>query len=108
MEWTEEKFQPSLDPVGQETDETLALLTPNVMRVARRHFDCAALTGAELEDDGGSKSAYAHWEERIFQVWLFSVVLPSLLSANLNICRVVAVSEGEEFMPILLICWPDR
>ena len=35
---------------------------------AIRHFGCDTLAGAELEDDGGPGSAYAHWEERIFQV----------------------------------------
>lgn len=61
---TPEKFQPSYDATG----ETWTLVTPNVRRVAREHFGCDTLTGGELEDDGGSSSALAHWEERIFQV----------------------------------------
>lgn len=66
VEWTPEIFKPSYDPDGK--NETLALLTPNVLRVAREHFGCDTLTGAELEDDGVGGSAYSHWEERVFQV----------------------------------------
>lgn len=65
---TPEKFQPSYDSAGYETAETMALVTPNVRRVAREHFGCDTLTGAELEDDGSGGSAFSHWEERIFQV----------------------------------------
>ena len=68
VEVTPEMFQPSYDKAGEKTDFTVALATPNMRRVAREHFGCDTLTGAELEDDGGSGSAYAHLEERIFQV----------------------------------------
>lgn len=73
LEWTEEKFSPSYEIPGLETPETLAVLTPNVMRVVREHFACATLTGAELEEDGGPGTIYSHWEERIYQVQ-FSVL----------------------------------
>lgn len=69
LELTDDKFEPNYenDP-GFESNETLAVLTPNVQRVVQEHFGCDTLTGAELEDDGGPGSAFSHWEERIFQV----------------------------------------
>lgn len=63
-----EKFDPNKERAGTMSNETLAVVTPNVARVVREHFACNTLAGAELEDDGGPGSAYAHWEERIFQV----------------------------------------
>lgn len=68
MEWTRDKFGPNFEPADERTNQTLALLTPNVLRVVREHLGCETLTGAELEDDWGSNTAFSHWEERIFQV----------------------------------------
>ena len=34
----------------------------------RRHFNCSALEGAELEDQGIDGTAITHWEKRIFEV----------------------------------------
>ncbi|KAI0240867.1 Leishmanolysin-like peptidase [Lamellibrachia satsuma] len=43
------------------------LVTPTVVREARRHFGCATLEGAELEDQGGSGTKISHWEKRVFE-----------------------------------------
>jgi Leishmanolysin len=53
------------------SDESAWIKSPNVLREVRDFFDCATLNGAELEDDGGSGSAFKHWETRIFQVRMF-------------------------------------
>ena len=34
------------------------------LAAARDHFDCQSLTGAEIEDEGGSGTAGSHWERR--------------------------------------------
>lgn len=44
------------------------MVTPKVREEARRHFNCSDLEGAELESQGGSGAAFAHWDERAFQV----------------------------------------
>lgn len=40
------------------------LITPKVVEAARKHFNCSTLIGVELEDQGGSGTAGAHWEAR--------------------------------------------
>ena len=37
------------------------IVTPSVVAVVRAHFNCPSLTGAELEDQGGSGTAGSHW-----------------------------------------------
>ena len=42
-----------------------ALVTsPAVLAVARQHFNCPALSGVPLEDNGGEGTANTHWEMR--------------------------------------------
>ncbi|XP_037027187.1 leishmanolysin-like peptidase isoform X1 [Bradysia coprophila] len=43
------------------------MVTPRVVEEARRHFKCAELEGAELEDQGGEGTALTHWEKRILE-----------------------------------------
>ncbi|CAD5112099.1 DgyrCDS1340 [Dimorphilus gyrociliatus] len=43
------------------------VVTPNVVREVRKHFNCTSLEGAELENQGGSGTALTHWEKRIFE-----------------------------------------
>lgn len=43
------------------------IITPTVVREARKHFGCSSLNGAELENEGGPGIAGSHWESRIFQ-----------------------------------------
>lgn len=54
-------------PADFTTSRTI-IKTPNVLTSARQQFACPSLEGAPFEDDGGSGTAGAHWEERIFQV----------------------------------------
>ena len=43
------------------------MVTPNVRREVRKHFQCPDLEGAELENQGGEGTALTHWEKRIFE-----------------------------------------
>ncbi|XP_045207498.1 leishmanolysin-like peptidase isoform X1 [Mercenaria mercenaria] len=44
------------------------IITPNVVREVRNHFNCASLEGGELEDQGGiNGTAITHWEKRVFE-----------------------------------------
>lgn len=42
------------------------LATPMVLEEVRRHFGCATLEGAEIENGGGSGTAGSHWEKTRF------------------------------------------
>lgn len=44
----------------------LQLQTPAVIAEAQRHFGCSSLTGAPLENGGGSGSAGSHWDQQFF------------------------------------------
>ncbi len=37
------------------------VISPGVAREAQAQFGCSTLDGAQLEDEGGSGSANAHW-----------------------------------------------
>eukprot|EP00937_MAST-01D_sp_MAST-1D-sp2_P000097 g97.t1 len=52
------------------------IVTPRVAAAARAHFACAALAGAELENQptGGSACWGSHWEERLFLSAIMSAV----------------------------------
>ena len=39
-----------------------------MQREARRHFNCPALNGMELENLGGGGTQLAHWKKRMVQV----------------------------------------
>ena len=41
------------------------IITPTVMKVAKKYFNCSTIQGVELEDQGGTGSAESHWEQRI-------------------------------------------
>ncbi|UYV62458.1 LMLN [Cordylochernes scorpioides] len=43
------------------------IVTPRVVEEVRRHFNCAYLEGAELEDQGEDGTALTHWEKRLFE-----------------------------------------
>lgn len=40
--------------------------SPNVLKVAKAHFACTQLEGAELEEWGSQTTAGSHWEQRLF------------------------------------------
>ncbi|OMJ71563.1 hypothetical protein SteCoe_30205 [Stentor coeruleus] len=44
---------------------TVYMITPNVVKRAREAFNCNSLPGLELETQGGSGTAYSHWNSRI-------------------------------------------
>lgn len=44
------------------------VISPTVVKEARAQFNCPNLEGAALENEGGSGSANAHWEYRLYQV----------------------------------------
>jgi hypothetical protein len=41
------------------------IITPKVVQAARKYYGCDTLEGVELEDQGGSGSAWNHWEQRV-------------------------------------------
>uniref|UniRef100_A0A915HSS1 Leishmanolysin-like peptidase n=1 Tax=Romanomermis culicivorax TaxID=13658 RepID=A0A915HSS1_ROMCU len=43
------------------------IVTPNVKKYARQHFNCSTLIGAELENQGSQGTAGTHWEKRVFE-----------------------------------------
>ena len=43
------------------------IITPRVLAKGREFFDCASLTGVEIEDAGGGGTAGSHWESRILK-----------------------------------------
>ncbi|XP_019850941.1 PREDICTED: leishmanolysin-like peptidase [Amphimedon queenslandica] len=48
------------------TNKTVTqLVTPKVVEVGRRHFNCNTLEGVQLEDQGGGGTAGSHWEKRL-------------------------------------------
>jgi len=44
-----------------------SIVTPAVRDIAARHFGCADIQGAELENYGGASTAGSHWEKRLFK-----------------------------------------
>lgn len=44
---------------------SLYMITPNVVKRAREVFGCSSLPGLEMETQGGSGTAYSHWNSRI-------------------------------------------
>ena len=41
------------------------LKSPNVIKVAKKYFNCSDIDGVELENDGGEGTVGSHWESRI-------------------------------------------
>ena len=46
------------------------IVTPNVVKEVRNHFNCSTLEGAELEDQGEDGTLLTHWEKRVFEVFI--------------------------------------
>ena len=41
------------------------IITPTVIQVAKKYFNCSSINGVELEDQGGEGSQDSHWEQRV-------------------------------------------
>ncbi|KAI0222257.1 hypothetical protein LSAT2_026494 [Lamellibrachia satsuma] len=66
------------------------IVSPAVVREARRHFSCDTLEGGELEDQGGTGTTGSHWEKRIFE----NEAMTGALTVNPVLSRVtLAVLE---------------
>ncbi|KAH3704021.1 hypothetical protein DPMN_079076, partial [Dreissena polymorpha] len=53
---------------GQTIAKTVNMIvTQNVVREVRNHFNCPTLEGGELEDQGINGTALTHWEKRVFE-----------------------------------------
>ncbi|KAB7506187.1 Leishmanolysin-like peptidase [Armadillidium nasatum] len=52
---------------GEIKKQINMMVTPNVAREAKNHFDCPTLEGGELEDQGFDGTALTHWEKRAFE-----------------------------------------
>ena len=59
------KTQPVYKSITWHESQKVILITPKVVEAAKKHFNCNTLQGVEVEDQGGSGSAGAHWESRI-------------------------------------------
>lgn len=46
------------------TGKVKRIITPGVVAATRAHYGCSSLTGAALENNGGSGTAGSHWEKR--------------------------------------------
>lgn len=69
------------------------IVTPNVRQVARNHFDCQSLEGAELESytfrtldrnqtDFVDECISDHWERRLFKADIMNPIVDSVLSST--------------------------
>ena len=66
---TATKFLNRTTPSGVSFNSSIAMITtPHVINFTRAHYNCATLEGAELEDYGGSGTAGAHWESRVYKI----------------------------------------
>lgn len=50
------------------------LASPQVLGTAREFFSCPSMPSVPFENDGGSGTAGAHWEQRLFDVRLAAAV----------------------------------
>ena len=66
--------------VSTSYSTNIHLTTPKLKEVSRNHFNCSRLNGAPIEDDGGSGSAGAHWEEH----HLHTEIMQAVVHGNLQ------------------------
>ncbi|XP_033624458.1 leishmanolysin-like peptidase [Asterias rubens] len=52
---------------GQITHTIHTMVTPNVRREARAHFDCPVMVGMEVENNGGYGTKLTHFEKRLLE-----------------------------------------
>jgi len=50
-----------------DTNTKPILKTPLVVEAAKKHYNCATLTGMRLEDEGSTQSVGSHWERSVLQ-----------------------------------------
>lgn len=62
--------------------EVQMIVTPNVVKETRDFFNCSEIEGAELEDQGDEGTALTHWEKRVFEVRLFSILFDTVLTCR--------------------------
>lgn len=77
--------------------------TPNVLKAVKDHFACPDVLGAEIEDDGGPGSAGSHWEERLFQVRIFTFFRFLCTHAWTRQCKP-ALEDVSKYKPTLCQC----
>ena len=76
------------------TSEQPVLITPNVLRAAREHFNCSELTGVPLEED-----SIAHLDQRVFQVRTCShriavIVFSCICMYEVGCCELIVSTLG--------------
>ena len=52
---------------GPVSHQVHLMVTPTVREEVQRHFNCSALEGAELENQGSKGTFLGHWEKRLFE-----------------------------------------
>ena len=60
-----EDSKPVTEIVEWNGQKRTVVCSPKVLKVAKKYFDCSSMEGVELEDQGGTGSAGAHWESRV-------------------------------------------
>ena len=59
---------------------------PNVIKQAKRHFNCDNIEGIELENQGGDGSAGSHWEARIMLGdYMISTDYPEIVISEISL-----------------------
>eukprot|EP00854_Cymbomonas_tetramitiformis_P029047 gene29047-36110_t len=69
--FTSDLFQYYIDSDGNALGESAVtdgsqIISSNVVTKAQEQFDCTSVTGAALENEGGSGTSGSHWEMRLF------------------------------------------
>lgn len=69
-------------------------MTPEVKRLAREHFGCDSLTGAELEEFGGGGTAGSHFEKRVFHTELMIGSLGRAWTSRKSVFTLAALQDS--------------
>ncbi len=88
------------------------VVSPRVVSEVRAMLGCATMTGAALEDEGGTGTAGNHWEYRLFQVGingacllLLQLGIKGMLCAPSVACwqALVRCEAGKTRGPVMLV-----
>eukprot|EP00899_Mesostigma_viride_P003553 jgi/Mesvir1/13199/Mv06159-RA.1 len=84
--------------VVKGTDDVSRLVTPKVLETARAQLACATLTGAALENFGGSATALSHWEARL---WNTELMIGSISRERvMSKLTLAALEDSGWYLPV--------
>jgi leishmanolysin len=72
---------PSIQSVQVRGKSATVIATPKVVIQGRNFFQCASLSGIEVEDEGGAGSALSHWDKRVLLEEIMTASGGTVLSA---------------------------